>query len=98
MADRGTQGRQHGDRIHQRQGRFGQSRPVVQAVIIPVTFMLVTTKIDADLTQAGAEARRFACDGRRRIGLPADGGFTFAIDADFLHRHRLPGIPLSQSQ
>ena len=62
-------------------------------VIIPVTFILVTTKIDADLTQAGAEAPlRFAMvDGG--LGSPLMAGLPFAIDADFLHRHRLPGIP-----
>ncbi len=55
--------------------------------------MLITTKVDADLTQIGADAQGFAGNGGWRVGLTADGGFAGAIHPCLLHRHRLPGIP-----
>ncbi len=88
----GLQRRQHGDRVHQRQGWFGQVVPLMKAVIIPAGFVFIATKIDADLTQAGTEARRLAGDGDGWVGLTADGGFAGAIDPGLLHRHRLAGI------
>ena len=88
----GFQRRQHGHRVHQRQRRFWQIPPLVEAVIIPTALVLIATKIDTDLTQVGAKTQCFTRDSRRRIGLATDGGFTGAIDASLLHRHCFAGI------